>query len=195
MPADAGIHVFRFLLDERHCGASALARHTLQITAVFGALETGRQTPQLLGVDESAQEGDLLHAGDLQPLPALHDAHELGRLEQGFMGARVEPGKAPAQPLDPELAGLEITAVDISDLQFAARRRPDLGSDIDHMAIKKIKARRGPVRLRLLRLLLDGDGHTRGAEFDYTIAFRVIDPVGEDSGALAGASRALQQLA
>jgi hypothetical protein len=50
----------------------------------------------LLGIDESAQKGDLLEAGDLQALSAFHDAHELGGLQQRFMGPGVEPGESAA---------------------------------------------------------------------------------------------------
>ena len=47
---------------------------------------------------------------------------EFGRLEQRIVRAGVEPGEAAAEHLDVQLAALEIDAVDVGDLQFAARR-------------------------------------------------------------------------
>src|SRR6516164_11109164 len=94
----------------------ALAGDALEVAGVFGAFEAGSQSYELVGVDEAAAKGDLLHAGDLQSLAALHDAHELGGLEEGFVGPGVEPGKAPAEALHGEAPALQIGAVHIGDL-------------------------------------------------------------------------------
>ena len=55
-------------------------------------------------------------------LPVLDGAHELAGLEQAVACAGVEPGEAAAEPLDGKLAALEISAVDVGDLQLAACR-------------------------------------------------------------------------
>ena len=64
---------------------------------------------------------------------------------------------AAAHQLDVQLAALEIGAVDVGDLEFAARRRLEAGGDVDHLLVVEIEPGHGPVRLRLLRLLLDRD--------------------------------------
>ena len=43
-------------------------------------------------------------------------------LEQRVVRAGVEPGEAAAHDLDVELAALEVDAVDVGDLELAARR-------------------------------------------------------------------------
>jgi hypothetical protein len=52
--------------------------------------------------------GDLLDAGDLQPLAFLDGLHEIRRLQQRVVRARVEPGEAASQALDPQLPRLQI---------------------------------------------------------------------------------------
>ena len=67
-------------------------------------------------------ESDLLGTGDLEALALLQRADEFGRLDQRIRRAGVEPGEAAAEPLDLQLAALQIEPVEVGDLQFAARR-------------------------------------------------------------------------
>ena len=55
------------------------------------------------------------------PLALFDGAHIFGGLEQRLGRARVEPGEAAAQPNDIQLAELRINAIEIGDLQLAAR--------------------------------------------------------------------------
>ena len=75
----------------------------------------------MAGVDPAEAVGDLLGAGDLKALALLDRAHELGRLEQAVVGPGIEPGVAPAHPLDPQPPGFQVALVDVGDLELAAR--------------------------------------------------------------------------
>jgi len=81
--------------------------------------------------------GDLFDAGDLEALAHLDSAHKLGRLEQRFVGAGVEPGATAPQPLDRQQFALEIDIVEVGDLELTARRGFESGSDLDHLIIVK----------------------------------------------------------
>ncbi len=60
--------------------------------------------PPLRVVDEPRPPGRLLDAADLHALPLLDDPHELGRADQRAERAGVEPGGAPVEHGDPQLA-------------------------------------------------------------------------------------------
>ena len=66
--------------------------------------------------------GDLLDAGDLEPLARLDGLDVVGRLDQRLGRAGVQPGEAAAEDLDAELAAAQVGAVDVGDLQLAPRR-------------------------------------------------------------------------
>lgn len=56
--------------------------------------------------------------------------------DQGGVRAGVEPGEAAAENLDEEVATFEIGVVDVGYFDFAARRRADIGHDVEHVIIK-----------------------------------------------------------
>ena len=85
------------------------------------------RAPGVRPSDITQPEGDLLGAGDLEPLPGLDGGHELGGLEHGLVGPGVEPGDAAAEGDDFQLAFFEIEAVEVGDFQFAARRGFEVG--------------------------------------------------------------------
>src|SRR5690349_6812541 len=87
---------------------------------------------ELGGVEPAIVEGDLLRRHHLDPLAALERPDERSGLVEAVMGSGVEPGEAPAEPDDLELAEIEIGLVDVGDLELAARRRPDPGGDVEH---------------------------------------------------------------
>ena len=153
------------------------------------------QGEELVSVDEALAEGDLLDAGDLEALAAFHDMDELRGLEQGVVGARIEPGEAAAEPLDMELARLHVVAVDIGDLELAAGRGLDRRGDIDHVRPVEIEPGRRPVRLRRLGLFLDRNRALLLVELDDAVALGIVDPIGEDGGAARELAGLLQDLA
>ena len=93
-----------------------------QVLAV-AVVESVGQPFQLARVDETLIVGDFLKASDFQPLTFFDRPHKIGRLEQRRLGARVEPCETASQLLDVKLAAFHIGAIDISDFQFAPRRR------------------------------------------------------------------------
>src|SRR6185436_2334074 len=97
-------------------------RHAQQIVAVAALAQRFTEGAKLGGVDPTLLEGDLLDAADAQALALFDGAYELPGLDQAVMGAGVEPGEAAAKDFHAQLAGLEIEAVEVGDLQFAARR-------------------------------------------------------------------------
>ncbi len=66
---------------------------------------------------------------------------KLAGFEQAVVRAGVEPGEAAAQHLHVELAALQIDAVDVGDLQLAARRRRDVGGEVARPARRRSTGR------------------------------------------------------
>src|SRR5208283_1744638 len=121
----------------------------LLIATGAGLLLPGKQPSQVLGVarvaelrdvrlkpgvvDPALAPGDLLEARDLEPLPVLDDVDELRGLEERRVGPRVEPGDAAPQDLGVEVAGLEVEAVQVRDLQLAALRGLEPAGVVDDL--------------------------------------------------------------
>ena len=91
-----------------------------QILAVVVLLERLGELVDLLSRDVAHAVGDLFEAGDLEALAGLDGLDEGGCLQQGVVGAGVEPGVAAAHGLDVELVAREIGLVDVGDLELAA---------------------------------------------------------------------------
>src|SRR5947209_2764497 len=131
-----------------------LAMHRQQILPVAALRCPLRQPVELIGIDVTQPQRDLLDAGDAQALALLEDLHEVAGFDQRLVRAGVEPGKAAAEHLDMQVAAFEIGAVDVGDLELAARRRLQRCRDLEHIVIVEIEAGRGDVGFRLRRLLL-----------------------------------------
>ena len=149
--------LFRSAVYSEYSGLARLPDKILEIAAVVVG-ELARQVLDLRGRDESHPVGDLLDAGDLEPLPGLDGLDVVGGLDQRLGRAGVEPGEPAAEPLDAELAALEIVAVDVGDLQLAPRRGLQVRGDLDDLVVVEIEPGDGEVRPRPRRLLLDRDG-------------------------------------
>ena len=133
----------------------AAVRQIAQDAAEFGLAECARVVAQLGGVDEAHAEGDLLRAADLEALALLDGLHEGRRLQQAVGRAGIEPGAAAAEPFDVQRAVLQIDAVEIGDLQLAARRRLQPRGESLTSRVVEIEAGHRPVGFRRRRLLLD----------------------------------------
>ena len=92
-----------------------------QILAVAAFRRALRQLVKRLERNVAQPQRDFLRAGNSQSLALLEDLHEVAGLDQRGVRAGVEPGKAAAQHLDEEIAAIEIGAIDVGDLEFAAR--------------------------------------------------------------------------
>ena len=127
----------------------------------------------LVGSDVAEPEGDLLGAGDLESLPRLDGGDKLGSLKHGLMGPGVEPGDAAAERDHVSSPLSRYSAVEIGDLQLAARRRLEPGGDVAHGVVVKIQAGYREVGTRFGRLLLDAEGGAVAGELDHAVALRV----------------------
>ena len=143
------------------------------------------QSLELRGVDPALAERDFLRAGDFQSLALLDRRDELAGVEQAVVGAGVEPGVAAPQRLHLQPALLEVDAIDVGDLQLAARRRLECGGDVDHVVVVEVQPGDREVALRLARLLLDADRASRRVELDHAVALGVEHVVGEHRRARA----------
>ena len=91
-----------------------------QILAVVVLLERLGELVDLLSRDVAHAVGDLFEAGDCAALAGLDGLDEGCGLQQGGVGAGVEPGVAAAHGLDVELVAREIGLVDVGDLELTA---------------------------------------------------------------------------
>src|SRR5215211_1659345 len=99
-----------------------LGRDTRQVLAVAALSELRTEGEELLPVYPPGVEGDLLGAGDPQALAPFERRDELGRLDEAVGSARIQPGVAASHGLDVQLTAFEIRPVNVSDLEFPARR-------------------------------------------------------------------------
>src|SRR5688572_3253475 len=79
------------------------------------------QPPHVVRVDVSHAISDLFEARHHQTLPFLDALHEVGGMEKRFIGAGVEPRDASPEPLDVQLAAVQIRLVDIGNFQLSTR--------------------------------------------------------------------------
>ena len=158
----------------------------LEVPAVLGlavALRAGRER---LPVDPAVLVGDLLQHGHGHVLGALDGADELARLVEGLHGAGVEPRVAAPEGHDGEQPVLQIHAVEVGDLELAAGGGDDLPGPPAHVARVEVQAGDGVGALRVLGLLLDGDGVEGLVELHDAEALGVVDVVAEHGGEAAG---------
>ena len=98
-------------------------------------------------------------------------------------GPGIEPGKAAAQPMHPQLAPPQVLDVYIRDLQFGSGRRFQVPRNRHHLIIVNVKAGDRVVALRLLRLLFDRQRLAFAVELHHPVAFGIIDVIPKDRGA------------
>src|SRR5262249_6416505 len=154
---------------------SPLLEEVEEVLAVLVLLHRVGERLELLPVDVAHPEGDLLHAGDLEALTSLHDLDEAGRALERLVGSGIEPGETPTEHLDVELAGLEIGAIDIGDLQLTARGRTEAGGDVQHAVVVEVEAGDRVAGSGTCRLFLDGACAVVRPELYDAVPFRVTD--------------------
>src|SRR5205085_10408918 len=128
--------------------------------------------------------------------PQLDLLDEVGRAEERLLRAGVEPGEAAAERLHLELRRFEVAAIEIGDLQLAARGRLEPRREVADPRVVEVQARHREVRARLLRLLFDADGAAALVELDDAVALRIVHAIGEDrrsAGPRAGAAQRVGQ--
>src|SRR5688572_17990713 len=125
-----------------------LLQDLAKVVAVRALPHRRGEPGELLRRDVGHPEGDLLEAGDHQPLALLDRLHEVRRLDERRVRAGVEPGGAAGQTLDVQLAAPEVLLHDLDDFELAARRRLQRGRDIEHLVVEEVEAGDGPGRPR-----------------------------------------------
>src|SRR6476646_8725202 len=100
--------------------SNCLFRDRAEVSRVIGFPMLPDQHGKLIGIDESHPVGNLLRAGDLGSLAPFERSHEFGRLQQTVRRTRVEPSISPAHHFDLELTPVEISLVDVGNLELAA---------------------------------------------------------------------------
>ena len=96
------------------------------------------------------------------------------------MGPGVEPGVAPAHPLDIQPPLVQVGFQQGGDLQLAPRRRLHRPRPRGRVGVKEVKPGHGIVRRRDLGLLDDLDRPAIAVEGDHAVAFRVCDVIAEN---------------
>src|SRR5271170_6441785 len=90
------------------------------------------------------------------------------------------------------MASVEITAVQIRDLEFAARRGLQRGGEIHDVAVIEVKTSHRVAGSRRFWLFLETDGPARGVKLNHAVALGILHRIGKDDGALLKAGRTLQ---
>src|SRR5262245_36657529 len=114
-----------------------------EIAAVLAVPQRAREPHHRGAIEPALSQRDLLDAGDLEPLALLDRLDEVRRLEQRLVSAGVEPRDAATEPDHVELAGAQVLAVDVGDLELAARGRLERLGDRDHAVVVEVEARHG----------------------------------------------------
>lgn len=162
-----------------------------QILAVVVLLEWLGELVNLLSRDVAHAVGDLFETGDLEALTGLDGLDEGCGLQQGVVGAGIEPGIASAHGLDVKLVAREVGLVDVGDLELTARRWLYRLGDRDDVLVVEIEARHGEIGLWLGRLFLEAHSLALLVELDDTVALGVADVVGKDRRAVRLRGRTL----
>src|SRR5262245_40001161 len=155
-----------------------------QVLAVPARLHRARQPLEIAARDVSHAEGDLLEARDHQTLSLFDRVNVVRRLDERVVGAGVEPGDAARQLLDVQLSAIEIRAVDVGDLELAARRRLEVRRDVDDLVVVEVQPGHRVRRLGTRRLFLETDRAAVAVELDDSVALGIADLVPEHGRAL-----------
>ena len=146
------------------------------------------------GVDPAEAPGDLLEARDHQALAILDALHEVGRLQERFERAGIEPRGAAAEQFHRERLLGEVGTVDVGDLELPARGRLEARRDVDHLRIVEVQPGHRIGRARMRRLLFQADRVPFAIELDDPVAFRILHGIAKDGGAPLPRRRPPQQL-
>ena len=139
---------------------------------------------QLSEVYPALAPGYLLDAADAEALAVLYRRHEVGGLEQAVAVARVQPGEAAAEELDPQRPLLQVEAVEVGDLVLAAGGRLQGRGLGRHRVVVEVEAGHGIVALGARGLLLQRDHAARAVELDHAVGTGVLHVVAKDARAL-----------
>src|ERR1700722_3969564 len=164
----------------------------LQVAPVFARGKRLGKARDLVEINESLAIGDLLRAGELDALPALDGLDEGRCRDEGLMRARVEPRNAAPERFDLERPTRQISAVDVGDLELAARRGLERGRDLDDVRIVEIKPCHRISRLWLRWFFLDRHRASLRVEGDDAEVLGIAHMISENGRAAIARGGALE---
>lgn len=135
-------------------------------------------------IDPALHPRDLLEAGDLEALALFEHGDELRGVEQAVGGAGIQPGGASPEGDDPQATLCEVEALEVGDLQLAARGGAQAAGQRGRVRREKIQSGNRVVGFRIRGLLLDGEHIALGADLDHAVGPGVGHAGGEDRGLL-----------
>src|SRR5207249_704723 len=118
---------------------SPIADEIEKILTVTTLLQGLRQPDQLLGTDQPQVVGNFLRTGDLQPLPLFDRLNEVNRPQQRRQGAGIQPGEPTAKLFHPQLPLLQVTFVNVRDLQLTPSRWAQASGYIHNLVVIEVQ--------------------------------------------------------
>ena len=109
--------------DRRPQSERSLFDRGSQICAICAFPEFLRKSEKVGRADEPLPKRYFLWTGNFEALATFERMNEFRRFDHAFRRSRVEPGIAAPHQFDIERPALEISPIDIRDLEFAARGR------------------------------------------------------------------------
>lgn len=155
----------------------------LKVLAVAGFFEAGGLFQQGLLADPALAVGNFFQTGDFQALAVFDGLHKVPGFQQGVVGAGIQPGKAPAQHLDIELALIQVGHVHIGDFQLAPGGGLDIAGNLDHLVVVEVEAGDRIGGFGLGGFFFNAQGAALFIEFHHAEALGVGDVVAKHGGA------------
>ena len=131
-------------------------------------------------------KGNAFEAGDFQALAFFEDFNVDGGVGQRVVGAGVEPREAAGQGLNLKLSGGEICLINGGYFQLAARRRANVGGDVNNAVGIEIQPDNRIVAARILRFFFDREAVAVFVELRNAVALGIVDPIAENRSEIAG---------
>lgn len=140
-------------------------------------------------------EGNFFQTGDFQALALFQGFDKAAGFVQGIEGSGVQPGEAPAQQFDAQVAAFQVGLIDAGDFQLSPVAGFYLFGDVNYIVVVEVEAGYGVIGFRVGRLFFDGDGSVVVIKLHYAEALRVGYLVAEYGGALFPLGGGLQHVA
>ena len=135
-------------------------------------------------VDIAAAVCDFLGAGNIASGRILYTLDFLRGVEQAVRRAGIEPDKITVELDYMQLFAAHILQIDVRNLKLTACGRLQIARNLYDTVVIEVQTRNNIVRLRIARLLLDGDGASLCIELNYAERTRIIHIIAEYAGAL-----------
>ena len=107
-------------------------------------------------------------------LMLFHGLYKVGSINKALVCSSVQPSEALTQQFHIQSTIFQINAVQISDFEFAARRRFQVFSKFDHTVIIEVQTSHAVVTLRMFWLFLNRNGLTVLVKLNNTESLRIV---------------------